>query len=162
MVPDVRTLARSSSGYTLMEVLVAVGILSGVIAVFGTGVFQITSVQRYWRDDVTSKRELRRAGTWFAGDALNAVTTSLTDGAASTNTVTLNWTSGGSAVSSTYSISSGNLIRNFGGQQLAVARDVSTVAFSLSGKLLTFTLTINVGDSGTESRTLQTFLRQMQ
>ena len=157
-----KTTMRSSAGFTLMEVIVAVGILSLVITAFGSGVLQVVSVQQFWRDDVVATRELRRAGTWFAGDALNAVTTSLADGAAPSSTVTLNWTSGGSAVTSAYAISGGNLVRTFGGQQLAVARDVSSVAFSLSGKLLTFTLTVNAGETKTDGRTLQTYLRKMQ
>ena len=154
--------ARSAAGYTLIEVMVAIGITSLVVGIFGTSVYQVVSLQTYWRDDVGANRELRRAGTWFSNDSLNAVTTSLTDGAASVNTLTMNWVSGGSNVSATYSVSNDELIRNFEGQQLPVARDVSSATFSISNKLLTFTLTVNSGDIATESRTLQTYLRKMQ
>ena len=87
---DVRTTVRSSAGFTLMEVIVAVGILSLVITAFGSGVLQVVSVQQFWRDDVTATRERRQASTWFAGSALDTVTTSLADGAAPSSTVTLN------------------------------------------------------------------------
>ena len=51
---------------------VAISIITVVSALFASGVFQVLSIQRFWRDDVVATKELRRAGSTFAGDALNA------------------------------------------------------------------------------------------
>ena len=59
----------------------AVGILTLAMGLVGRGVFQVLSIQRFWRDDVVATRELRHAGSWFAGDALNAEAIDLADGA---------------------------------------------------------------------------------
>lgn len=63
---------RSSRGFTLIELLVSMSILTVVVGIFGTGMFQVLSIQRFWTDDIVAVREVRHAGSWFAGDALNA------------------------------------------------------------------------------------------
>ena len=52
--------------------LVSISILTIVVGIFGSGMFQVRSIQRFWTDDVRAVREVRHAGSWFAGDALNA------------------------------------------------------------------------------------------
>ena len=74
-------LASDASGFTIAEVTVAVGILTLALALVGSSVFQSLSIERFWQDDVVATKELRHAGSWFAGDAMNAETTDLIDGA---------------------------------------------------------------------------------
>ena len=131
-ITDLGNVFRSSSGFTLIEVMVALGILSLIVAIFGTAVFEVVSLQLTWQGDVTATHEMRRAGGWFAGDALNAQTTSLTADAAPASSVTLNWTSGGEPQAVTYSLSGTELLRDSGSQQLPVARDV------VKGRLLAY------------------------
>ena len=133
------------SGFTLMEVVVAMGILGVVIGMFGPSVFQTLSVQRYWREDVTATRQLRNAGYWFSGDAFNAKTTSLTADVTPASSVTLTWTDPSNQTVTHTAIYGLNpagdeLIRNFDGEEIPVARGVVSVGFSLSGKVLTLDL----------------------
>ena len=68
----IRHILGSSRGFTLVEVLVAVSILTVVVGIFGAGMFPVLSIQRFWTDDLNATRKARHAGNWFAGDALNA------------------------------------------------------------------------------------------
>jgi len=65
-------LKGSDSGFTLVETLVALGILSMTLGVIGGGILQTLSIEKFWLEDVTATREVRHAGSWYAGDALNA------------------------------------------------------------------------------------------
>ena len=67
-----RQIRKSSGGFTLIELLVSVSILTVVAGIFGAGMFQVLSIQRFWTDDVKAVRDVRHAGSWFSGDALNA------------------------------------------------------------------------------------------
>ena len=134
------------------------------MGIFGSSVFQTLSVQRYWREDVVATKHLRNAGTWFSGDAFNAKTTSLTDGAAPASSVTLTWTDpSNQAITHTtiYSLVSDELIRNFDGEEIAVAREVVSASFSLSSKVLTLDLGVQAARGKTESSSLRTFLRKL-
>jgi len=71
-IKRLRGLLAGSGGTTLMEVLVAVGLISAATGIVGSGLFRVTSIQRFWRDDVIATKDLRHAGSWFAGDAINA------------------------------------------------------------------------------------------
>ena len=44
---NIRDILRSSNGFTLIELLVSVSIMSVVVAIFGTGMFQVLSIQRF-------------------------------------------------------------------------------------------------------------------
>jgi len=63
---------QSSRGFTLIKLLISISILTVVVGIFGAGMFQVLSIQRFWTDDVKAVRELRHASSWFSGDALNA------------------------------------------------------------------------------------------
>ena len=153
----------SSRGFTLVEVLVTVGILTLTLGMVGGGLFQSLSIERSWRDDVLATRELRRAGSWFAGDALNAEATDLIDGGGPVTSTALTWTDeAGANHTATYSLSGDNLVREYDGLQLVVARRVVSLGFSQSGKVLTLNLVVRAEEGGTESSTLETYLRALK
>ena len=158
---------KSSSGFSLVEVLVGLGLLSVVLVMFGDSVFQVLSIQRFWRDDAVATKELRHAESWFAGDALNAESVDFASCGASP-CVTLNWTdNGGAPRQAIYSLSGSNLVREFVHatttvSQRPVARKVVSAGFSLSGKVLSFTLEAKASRGRTATSSLQTFLRRMQ
>ena len=119
----IRLLKRSltnSSGFTLVEMLVALSILSAVVGMVGNGFFQVLSIQRFWKDGTVATKDLRHAGSWFAGDALNA-TDVLDAGGVNRLTcqpnppvsqVTLNWTDAlGAAQSAKYNHSGTTVVR---------------------------------------------------
>ena len=159
----VKRLATRSDGFTLVEAIIAVGILTLGLALVGTTVFQSLAIERFWRDEVIAVRELRHASSRFAGDALYAETTSLGDGETAVNTVDLTWTdAGGASHTAVYSVSGDNrLIRDLDGTQSTLARGVVLAEFSLDGFLLTFVLEIDADRGTTKTTSLQTYLRSL-
>ena len=160
-------LVSDRSGFTLIEVLVAVTILTTISGLVMTSTFQVLSVRRGWQEQVTATRDVRHAGSWFAGDALNTVTTTLADLTSDNSSTTLHWTDVTDQFhSARYYLSGGSfpytLIREYDGNPLEMSANVESVAFSRSGKLLTFDLVVKVTESATESRSLQTHLRNMK
>ena len=152
-----------TTGFTLVESVVVTGIITVALSMVGGGIFQVLSIQRTWRDDVVATKELRHAGSWFAGDALNATATDLVPDDPPVGSVTLQWTDGaGVPRTVTYSLSGVFLERASGGDVIAVARRVTSVGFSLAGQTLTFDLTVEAETGGTESASLQTYLRMLQ
>ena len=160
----VKRIAKRSDGFTLVEALIAVGILTLGLGLVGSTVFQSLAVERFWRDDVIATKELRHADSRFAGDALYTEATSLVDGAAPVNTVNLTWTdTGGVSHTAVYSVTGDNrLVRDLNGMQSTLARDVVQTGFSLNGRLLTFDLEVEADRGTTKTSSLQTYLRALQ
>ena len=160
----------------MVEVLVAVSLLTIVAGLVSTSTFQILTTQRTMNDDLIVERDLRHAGSRFAGDALVATTTTLIDLAPATSTVTLTWTdvdsvyhrtkystSTDNTLTRTYSTSTDNFVSsNNDAGSLEMAGDVVDVSFSLSGKMLTFYLEVEGAEEKTNSRTLITYLRYVK
>jgi type II secretory pathway component PulJ len=144
-----------SRGFTLVEAAIALSILSMGVGLIGTTVFQVLAVQRFWQDDMVANKEARHAASWFAEDALEATGTDLVDGNPAASSVTLTLDSG----NVTYSLSGSNLVRQAGADQNIMAKDVASVGFALSGEVLTFTLEVQASRGGTETLTLQNYLR---
>jgi prepilin-type N-terminal cleavage/methylation domain-containing protein len=71
-IAAVKARVSGPSGFTLVEVLVALGILAVAMGLIGNGFFQVFWFQTSFQDDVVATKDLRHAGSWFAGDALNA------------------------------------------------------------------------------------------
>ncbi|MBT97795.1 MAG: hypothetical protein CL902_04105 [Dehalococcoidia bacterium] len=171
---SIRKTLRSSGGFTLIELLISVTILTVVVGIFGAGMFQVLSIQRFWTDDVKAVREVRHAGSWFAGDALNA--TEVYDAGDSTRLtctpspdveqITLDWTDT-SAVAHTavYSIVGTELQRNFdsNGSPLILATGVAanTISFTLCGNTLRMNVSIQGDRSTTDDLDLITYVRKL-
>ena len=164
-------LLRDRSGFTLIEMLVSVGILAIVGGASTVATFQVLSIQGKWRNELRQATELRHAGASFARDALNTASTTLTDLASATTTVALQWEDvNGTTTVATYTLTGTTtpkqLVRTLsinGSQvgQTQVARNVVSATFSRSGKLVSFDLTVKVGDSATTTRSLDTYLRYL-
>lgn len=158
----IQRLPPTAAGFTIVEVLVAVSVLTLGAGLVGSSVFQVLSVDRYWRDEVVATREWRHAGSLFASDALNAETVSLVNGAPATTAVTFTWTTAdGAAHTSTYGISGGALLRTLDANQMVAAEKVVSLAFSRSGKTVTFDLEVQADRGGTDTMSLQTYLRKL-
>ena len=145
----------------MVELLVAVGILSLTTGLVGSGIFQSFAVQRSWSDDMRAARDLRHAGSWFAADSFNVQATDLTDGAPASDEVTLAWSDPESALhTARYRVTGDSLIRTYDGSDTVLARQVASAAFSLSANLLTLDLEVDVA-GGTESMTHRNYLRML-
>ncbi len=149
-------------------------ILTVVVGIFGTGMFQVLSIQRFWTDDVVAVREVRHAGSWFAGDALNA-TEVLDDGGVTRLTcapspvvqqVTLAWTDTlGNSHNVVYSVTGDELRRDFDGNGTPLVMASRVVASSISFTLCGSTLRLNMevlGDRDTtDNLDLLTYVRKL-
>ena len=160
-------LLAGSGGITLLEVLIAVGLISAATGIVGAGLFRVTSIQRFWSDDVIATRDLRHAGSWFAGDALNAED-ALDSGGINRlicnlvpveHETTLTWKDKDEVEHRAhYAVVQGNLIRTLDGAQLTVATNVAdgSPTFSLCGDFLTMTLAVETARDVTDTLSLRT------
>ncbi|MBI4339820.1 MAG: prepilin-type N-terminal cleavage/methylation domain-containing protein [Chloroflexi bacterium] len=154
---------KGASGFTLVEVLIAVGVFTTIAALVSSGVFQVLSLQRSWQDNAMATKDWRHSESWFARDALNAQTTDLADGAPPAGSVTLAWVdSSNEAHTAAYSLSGSSLERDLDGVTIEVARRVVSAEFSRSGKVVTLRLEVRAKADTTEVTTLQTYLRMLQ
>lgn len=159
----IKTILLNASGMTLVELLIGISILTLITGLLGSSLFQTFSIERFWRDDVIATKEWRHAGSYLAGDALNAKSTSLIDGAPPVGSLTLNWTDSAGAVrEATYSLSGATLVRTFQGKPLIVTNRVVSVSFYRAGQVLTFDLEVTADRGGTERASLKTYLRWLQ
>ena len=174
----IKATLANSSGFTLMEVLLAVSIISLAVGLVGTGIFQVTNVRRFWADDALATKDLRHSGSWFAGDALNAEKALTGPGGSSlpedcstppaspVSAVTLTWTdTDGVARLATYSTAAGALTRqNEGGDQTSIIIEGvvdNSVKISLCKSMLTLELKVEADRQGTEAMNLKTYLRKL-
>ena len=147
-----------SSGFTLMEVSLALGILSLGLGLVGTSIFQVFDIQRSWQDQRVATKETRHAASWFAGDALKAKATNLVDNNPPTDGVILTLASG----DVTYLRSGDTLVRETGGNQNVIAKKVVSNGFSIDGELLTFTVEVAASGGNTGTIIQQYYLRMME
>ena len=149
---------KQCSGFSLVEVSVAVAILSLGTTLVGGAIFQVLSIQRFWEDDRIATKETRHAASWFAGDALESTATDLVDGAQPVSAVTLTLDTG----NVTYGITGDKLIRDVGTAQNTVSQRVISVNFSLSDQLVTMALEVTGSRGTSETLTQQTYLRLLE
>ena len=168
----IRRSLADSSGFTLVEVLFSVGILSLAVGIVGSGIFQVTAVRKHWADDAVATKDLRHAGSWSAGDALNAKVAQDANGDTLACTppnpgVTLIWTdTNGASRRATYSASAGRLVRQDedGNSIQVIPGGVvdNSVKFSLCGNLLTLDLEVKAERENIETMVLRTYLRKLK
>ena len=170
----VRRILKDMRGFTLVELLVSISILTVVTGIFGAGMFQVLSIQRFWTDDVKAVREVRHAGSWFAGDALNA--TDVLDAGGvdrltcapnpSEQRITLTWTdNSGGPHNVVYSVSGDELHREFdsNGIPLTMATRLVTdsVSFTLCGNTLRLNMSVLADRATTDTLDLMTYMRKL-
>ncbi len=155
-----RKLISDAAGFTLLETAVAMALLTMGITMVGSGVFQVLQSERFWEDRVLATRDLRHAGSWFAGDALSTKTTNLVDGDPAVNTVMLTTFAGDDI---TYSLSGQDLIRSHDNGSVVfmnrMATGVQTASYSLSSDVLTVTWVVLTDGTNTKTLSLNTKLR---
>ncbi len=154
---------NTERGVTLLETLIAIGIMTMALTMVGGPLFGALATDDEWREDVSATAAWRRAGALVARDGANAETTSLADGAGPVAAATLSWTdSAAAAHTATYALSNALLVRTLDGAPLVVARRVVDVGFSRSGGLMTFTIEVDSGGGSTETATASVLLRSLQ
>ncbi|MCH8891900.1 MAG: prepilin-type N-terminal cleavage/methylation domain-containing protein [Chloroflexi bacterium] len=170
----VRHILGSSGGFTLIELLVSITILTVVVGIFGAGMFQVLSIQRFWTDDVKAVREVRHAGSWFAGDALNATDVLDAGGVTrltcapnpSVQQITMTWTdASGTPHNVVYSVTGDELQRDFdsNGTPLIMASRVvaNSISFTLCGNTLRLNVDVLADRDTTDKLDLITYVRKL-
>ena len=151
----IKRLFSGQRGFTLVEMIVALGIMGIIVPALGLAIFQMTNFTSRGNAQLATNDDLGVSMRWLDRDIQMAQTTDLVDAAPPVGSLTLNWTDefGGAAAPHTtvYSLVGTELTRTYDGNTHSIARDVSSVQFSIQSKLLTVTLT-SVGNRTFTSR----------
>jgi prepilin-type N-terminal cleavage/methylation domain-containing protein len=123
---------KAQQGMTLVELIVALAITGVIITFLGTVIFQILKVTGYGNDQLIASHELENASFWFNFDGQQAVSAS--GGSALTLTLSDNSTL-------TYTLSGSELRRTVGSSYITLARNIASLSFSVSGRVVTMTIT---------------------
>ena len=136
----------TQKGMTMVELMVVIATTGIIIAFLGTAIYQIATVTEYGNDRLTAMHELQNAAYWVSFDGKQATDASVSGGLLLTN-------SDNSTIS--YSLSGNELHRTTGGNQLIVARNITSVDFSVDNRTVIMSLTSapegrdNVSENGT-------------
>ena len=163
---NVKRLISQAGGFTLVEMLVGVTLLTIVMSTIGTASFQALKTQQRVSEDGLAVNELRKGLGWFAEDAKMATSTNLTDGAPATTTVTMTWrdyfnvtTTSGVLHTASYALNGDRLERTYDGNTHAVARDVATALFSLASTTVTAQIEVNAEPGTTRTLSVDSVMR---
>lgn len=149
----------ASKGMTLVELMVATAIVGLIVAVTLALLLQFVVGPGRSSASATALNNINSAAYWISRDGQMAQITDpvLVDGAAPVNIpgdeddMTLIWIdryeSANIEHSSRYFISDGELMRDYDGSTSTVARGISNLGFSISGR----TITVNITYSETET-----------
>lgn len=139
-----------------METSVCLAIVAIISVPLTSSIHLIVSNTRMTSDKVTAHQDLEIATTWIGRDAAMAVSTDLVNGAPGVDAMDLTWIEdfGGVVVphSVSYYISGTNLQREYDGNLITVARNITVVNFSMNNGLLTAVLASSPQRSGTYSQ----------
>ena len=173
LIKRVRRILSAPTGFTLIEVVIALGLITTATGIVGSGIFRVTSIQRFWTDDMVATKSLRHIGSWFSGDALNAedvvdsggIVRLTCDPGSPESEVTLKWTgTDGTAHSANYAVVQDTLVRTVDGAQITLADRVvaNSVSFTLCGQFLTLAVDVDADRNTTETLSLRTHIRKLQ
>jgi len=143
---------NTQKGMTMVELVVATAV-TGIIVVFlGTAIYQILTVTGYGNNRLIAAHELENAAYWLNRDGQQSITASGGSGLSLT-------LSDNSTV--TYALTGTELRRTAGGNNIILARNIASLNFSVSNRVITMSLTSSlVGrDSVSENGTYQVYLR---
>jgi prepilin-type N-terminal cleavage/methylation domain-containing protein len=143
---------NTQKGMTMVELVVATAV-AGIIVVFlGTAIYQILTVSGYGNNRLIAAHELENAAYWFNRDGQQAVSAS--GGAGLSLTLSDNSTVN-------YSLSSAELRRTAGGNAIILARNIISLSFSVSNRVVTMSLASSPEgrDNVSENGTYRVYLR---
>ncbi len=132
------------SGFTLVELLAGLA----VVAVMGSGAatlfFHETWSTATAKNAVATSLHMETVAGRIRKDAAMAASSDLIDGAAPVSQLTLRWTEwyelSGALHESTYWLSGTDLKRDYDGTVTTVAQNISSIAFSRSGDVVTLAI----------------------
>jgi prepilin-type N-terminal cleavage/methylation domain-containing protein len=128
-------------GMTLIEILLALGISGVIIGGLAASIYTIMSVTGRGNAEITLLRDIQSASHWISNDARMARGATLTGGNPASGVVLVWDDIEGNTHSSSYTYSEKELIRSYGEISSAIAWNVSSVEFSITDNVLTYTIT---------------------
>ena len=131
---------RKQRGMTLIEILISLGITGVVVGGLAAAIYTIMSVTGRGNAEISLLRDIQSASYWINNDAQTARDITLTGGVPA-NGMILDWDdSDGIPHSCNYTFSGRELIRSFNGISSTIAWNVSSIEFSVTDDVLTYTL----------------------
>lgn len=162
---------KDSRGFTLVELLVGITLLSITMSTIGTGLFRALATQGGVVDDGLAINELRKGFSWLAGDVKMATSTNLSLGGATSSSVTLSWKDQFNDVdithTSTYALVDDRLVRTYTSNATStshtIAHRVLSVSFFLNGtSTVVADVEVDARPGATRSLSLSTIMRAAQ
>ena len=149
---------RRQQGFTLVQVLVGVAILSIILGTIGAAFFQSVSTQRTIVADGLAINEARKGLSWFAPDVRMAQHAEVGDQG---DTLTLSWTDDFDfrfdCHSSSYELVDDTLNRDYDGTTHTIARRVVSVTFTAEpANTVTIDLEVESGPGTTDTVSMTT------
>jgi hypothetical protein len=114
-----------------MELIITAAITTIIFTAVGMAIYQFTTVSGFGNDKLTAGHELQNSAYWFNMDGQTAVSATGGD-----NLVLLR-PDGQSIV---YSLSGGNLERRDGSSTITLAREISSIDFSVKERLVSMSI----------------------
>ncbi len=163
---------KDSRGFTLVELLVGITLLSITMSTIGAGLFRALGTQGGVVDDGLAINELRKGFSWFAGDVKMATSTNLDIGGATSSSVILSWKDQFNDVdithTSTYGpVVGGRLVRTYTSNATSsshtIAHRVLSASFYLNGaSTVVAEVEVEASPGATRTLSLSTIMRAAQ
>lgn len=158
-----RKLHYNQRGFTVVEVVASVAILTMVMGLLGTALFQALGTETVVVDDGLAINELRKGLSYFSEDVKMTQTTDLEDGGAPVSSCDLSWTDeyqdAQTPHTSSYALVGDRLVRTYDGNAHTVANRVISVSFSRSGQTITAQIEVDAGPPGTRTLSVNAVMR---
>lgn len=128
---------RNERGVVLLELVVAAGIAALVAGMMTGIIFQLFRTTERGTGSLIALHDVQNATRWISRDVTMAETSDLVDSGPAVQSMTLTWMEGIELHTVTYSLSGTDLQRTMDGQTGIVARNISSISFSLSNRVIT-------------------------
>jgi prepilin-type N-terminal cleavage/methylation domain-containing protein len=125
---------RKQAGMTMVELVIAVAISGIIMAFLGTAIYHTFTVSDYGNNRNTALHELQNTAFWFKFDGQKAM-------AASGGSQLILTNADNSTI--TYALTGTELLRSSTGSDTILARNITSLAFSVNNRLITMSLTSN-------------------